>query len=227
MSYKKFSIKFAVVAVMVMMTLWVVSLTALADGAHVYLKPIDSADGTMSVEVIADNVTNFYGMEFQLKYDPTVLAVQDEISDEDGVQVQPGDFLPVKQGFVVANKVDEANGTITLAVTLLNPAPAVTGNGSLARLTFKVLSGQASSLDIETLNLVSAEMQPIPYQKENLNFGTGSGSGSFLWIALGGVAVVVVLLMVGSGAMMIAQTKSKPTAQKRRPLAPQPQVSLK
>ena len=55
----------------------------------------------------ADNVTDMYGAEFQLKYDPAMLAVQDAEPEKDGLQIAPGTLLPPNKGFIVANKVDE------------------------------------------------------------------------------------------------------------------------
>ncbi len=219
MLYQNFSIKLAVFVVMVAVTLFVLPLGAWADGARVYFKPVDSAEGTMSIDVVADNVANLYGMEFQLKYDPTVLAIQDVALDQEGVQVQPGELLPVKQGFVVSNKADEANGTVVLATTLLNPAPAVSGNGVLAHLTFKVLSDQASTLEIQNLNMVSADMQPIAYQKENLNFG--NSNSLLIWVILGSAGLVMAVLALGGGYFLVMKPKPTP---KRRDI-PQPQIA--
>ena len=53
------------------------SLVSAQEGARVYLQPVDSADGQLTVDIIAENVTDMYGAEVQLTYDPAVLSVQD------------------------------------------------------------------------------------------------------------------------------------------------------
>ena len=100
--------------------------------AQLSLRPLSDDGQVVVLELVAENVTDMYGAEFRVSYDPTLVAVQDAQPDKEGVQIEVGTLLPANQGFVVANAVDEAAGTITFAMTLLNPAPAATGSGPLA-----------------------------------------------------------------------------------------------
>ncbi len=136
---------------------------ALAQAAtRLYLQPVQSAAGVLTVDVMAENVTDLYGLEIHLKYDPATLETQDVNSDQTGLQVEPGTLLPVDKGFVIANKVDQAAGKITYAVTLLNPAPPVSGAGSIARITFKILQNIPSTVEIEQAQLVAFNLETIP-----------------------------------------------------------------
>jgi len=209
-----------VIAVMMVLSLSVLPFSALANGPRVFLKELEATDGTKKVDVVIEDVTDLYGMEFEIKYDPSVLAVKDTVAENDGVQVGTGSFLPADKGFVVANEVNAANGTIILAVTLLNPAPAVSGSGALAHLTFETLNDTATSIEISKLNLVSGNMTEIAVQSEDLqlggNAGSDSNSGSFMWLVIAGGAGLVILMVLAGGFMMMGQSKSKQTPNKTK-----------
>lgn len=88
------------------------------------------------VDVHAETPT-IYGAEMRLGFDPNVLEVVDVDAATGGTQVTPGSFLPVRQGFVLRNSADNQKGVVTFAVTLLRPASAVQGEGSLATVRFR------------------------------------------------------------------------------------------
>jgi hypothetical protein len=142
------------------------SLALAQEGARVYLQPVESGDGSLTFEVMAENVTQMFGAEFRLKYDPALLAVQDFNAEQEGLQIEPGTLLPADKGFVVANQVDEVEGTITFAVTLLRPAEPANGTGPLARVRFNKLQDGPATIDIERAKLVAADLQTIPSQTE-------------------------------------------------------------
>jgi len=151
------------------------SLASAQDGARVYAQPLESPQGTLVVDIMAENVTDLYGAEFRLTYDPSVVAVQDFKPEQDGVQIESGTLLPSGKGFVVANQVDEAAGTVIFAMTLLNPASPVTGSGPLARVTFKVLQDVPSTINVEHAKLVAVDLQTIPSHTEAFAIGDTSG----------------------------------------------------
>ena len=150
------------------------SLALAQGGARVSLQEVEKTADTLVVDVMADNVTELYGAEFRLAYDPAVLSVQDFKPEQDGVQIQIGSLLPADKGFVVANQADEAAGTITFAMTLLNPAPAVNGGGPLARVTFNVLQGSVSTINVEHAKLVAIDLQTIPSETASLTIAADS-----------------------------------------------------
>lgn len=147
------------------------SLASAQEGARVYLQPVDSTDSHLTVDIMADNVTDMYGAEVQLTYDPAVISVQDANPNQEGIQIEAGNLLPADKGFVVANKVNESEGTIIFALTLLNPAPPVTGSGPLARVTFNVLNPTPFTINVEKAKLVSIDLQTIPSQTTPLAIG--------------------------------------------------------
>lgn len=198
-AYKYFSIKITFALVTVILTLSLIASFAFAaSGARVYMEQVDSAAGTLVVDVIADEVTDLYGVEFRLNYDPAVLSVLDAQPEQEGTQIEPGAMLPVDQGFIVVNAVDQTAGTVTFAMTLLNPAPAVSGRGSLGRVTFNILQDTPSTINVTQADLVSADLQLIPAETTAFQIGHPH---SFPWwlvggsiIGLAGLAIVVVLI---------------------------------
>lgn len=152
------SIKLPLAAVLAVASLLAIFSLALAQaGAKVYPQQAEASGPTLAVDVIAENVTSMYGAEFRVKYDPAVLRVLDAIPDQEGVQILPGSLLPADQGFVVANQVNEAEGTVVFALTLLRPAAPVSGSGPLARITFEVVQDQPSTINVEHAKLVSID----------------------------------------------------------------------
>lgn len=148
--------------------LLVVSLTSARSEARVYLQPVDMVDPTVTVDVVVDNVTNLYGAEFRLKYDPAILSPQDVSDQEDGIQVDIGNLLSADQVYIVANEVDETQGIITFAVTLLNPAPPINERGSMARVNFNILQDGPATIELEHAKLVAFDLETIPSDKTSL-----------------------------------------------------------
>jgi hypothetical protein len=182
--------------------------------ARLYLQPVASESDQLVFEVMAENVTDLYGAEFRLAYDPASLAVQDLNANQAGVQIVAGNLLPENSGFVVANKVDEQAGTITFAMTLLNPAPAVSGSGPLARLAFNVIQNTPSTIEIAHAKLVAVDLQTIPSQTNGFSVSaqaggasaTGSGPqggsaafpATFPWWIVAGAIIILGTLALGA-----------------------------
>lgn len=192
------------------------SLTLAQSGTRVYLQPVESTAGLLTVDVMVENVTDLYGLEIHLKYDPALLEVQDSKTDQEGVQVESGALLPVAQGFVVANQVNQGQGTILYALTLLNPAPAVQGSGPVARITFKILQAAPTTINIEQATLVAVTLQTIPAETVPLAVGdaaqaappTGAtpastpDSSPFPWWIVAAVVLLLGILAIGAFAVL-------------------------
>ncbi len=113
------------------------------------VKPARLAVGQeMTVKVLIKNAPSIYGADVRLTFDPQLLEVVDADASQRGVQLTPGDFLDPAQSFALQHQVDNTSGTIDYALTLLNPAPAVQGDGQLAQITFRAKSAGQTSLSI-------------------------------------------------------------------------------
>lgn len=157
---------------LITVVMWLTSPVVFAqEGTNVYLQSVETPEGLIKVDIMADNVADLYGAEIKLRYDPTLLAVQDADPGRDGLQITEGELLPASKGFVVANQVDEQEGAITYALTLLNPAPPVTGSGIIATVTFEQLQDSPTTIEIEKAKLVASTLQTIPNQTTSLEIG--------------------------------------------------------
>ncbi len=108
------------------------------------LKPGDQ--GSMVIRV--DDAQNLYGLEFHMSFDPNIIQVVDADASKPGVQIQQQNDL-LKNSFVAVNKADNATGKIDYAVTLLNPAPPVSGGGPVAIITFRAKGNGTSPLKVD------------------------------------------------------------------------------
>lgn len=143
---------------------------------------VDPAQTTMSVDGVAKldirvaNVTNLFGVEFHIDYDPAILDVQDADNTVAGTQVGYGPFLSPES--VILNHVDETAGKIHFAVSQV-AAPARTGAGIVATFDVRAISTGATALALHTTELTDVFSQSMAH------------------VALGGWAAVDTRVVVG------------------------------
>jgi len=116
---------------------------------------------TFSVSIRVDSVTDLYGAQFSLSFNPSVLAAQ---------SVSEGSFL--KEGgastFFNAPTIDNSLGTITgAAITRLGVPSGATGSGTLATISFRAKSTGTSSLTLSNVALSDSNAQPISFTKQD------------------------------------------------------------
>lgn len=135
-----------------------------AGPTSVRIKPADGSyrvGDQIAVEVWVEDVSNLYGADVQLHFDPTRLAVIDANASLPGVQVTPlADLLT--PDFIVRREADNAAGTVWYAATQLNPRPSASGSGPLYSLTFEVLARGVTSVAIQNQILSTRDGEPIP-----------------------------------------------------------------
>lgn len=108
------------------------------EGATVRPDPLAleiEARSTSVVNILVEDVTDLYGFEFQITFDPTLVGVVDADPAKSGVQIQPGDFL--SPDWELDNTVDNQNGTIDYALSQWDPSPPKSGSGVLAIITWR------------------------------------------------------------------------------------------
>lgn len=127
---------------------------------------------TMALRV--QDASELYGIEFHLRFDPKIVQVQDDDAAKKGAQIKTGDWFA--DGFVATNKVDNAKGTIDYAVTLLNPTPALNGDGVIATIQFKAVRDGASPLKVSKAILATRDAQEIESEWQDGAIGV-SASG--------------------------------------------------
>jgi len=124
--------------------------------------------GVTTVDIRIEGVTNLYGADVRLSFDPAKLRVQDANPAIAGVQIEVGTFPDPSggRGFVVLNSADNSTGQIAYAVTLLSPAPPVSGSGILARVAFQAIGEGTSPIAFISAALSDPQARPIAVTTE-------------------------------------------------------------
>jgi len=122
------------------------------------------------------NVSNLYGVQFTIRFDPTILQVMDTDSDTPGVQIQipKGTYFEGRDHFIANNEVDNAQGIIRVAVSLYAPATPINGNAVLGFIIWKYVGTGVSNVSwgnkVET-KLVDSNGANIDYTPKDTTLG--------------------------------------------------------
>ena len=210
------------------LTLWLV-LSSLVSSLHlqdngetqILLQNVPIQDEKLLVvNVYVANITDLYGAEVQLHYDPTQLQVRDDNRRLDGVQISPGQLIAANDRFVVTNAANPQTGLINFVFTLLKPAQPISGEGVLATVVFEITGDSPFSVEVANAQLVSSNLESIPITTQDLQLNgslqpveaqpqTASAPTSQLWPW----ALAIVLLgLVGIGGTLVL-LRSKPAPQ--------------
>lgn len=143
-----------------------VQATALQQGTTVAVSPAVAqvaCGQTVTVDIQINSVTDLYGLDFKLSYDPAVVEVVDSNAAAPGVQIQSGPFPDVTEGrgLIQVNNVDIAGGVISYAASLINPTEPVDGSGVAAQVTFRGLAAGSSPLGFVSVLLSDRQARPI------------------------------------------------------------------
>jgi len=138
-------------------------------GGHVRVESASSLQvgSEVTIAIQLQNITDLYGVEIQLSFNPGILQVQDDKAGTVGIQIQPGDVPDPQLCFVVQNAADNAAGIIAYGVSLLRPSPPATGSGVLARFRFKGLAAGTSNVSITRLSIVASDSCCLDVTKES------------------------------------------------------------
>jgi hypothetical protein len=123
------------------------------EGASVFILPdtqVIPVGGETEMEVRVADVNNLYGFEFHLTFDAEMVEVIDSDPDTEGTQINPGDLLiPGTSANTSLNQVDNAQGTIDFAMTLVAGDTPVSGSGILATIGIRCLSQGTTEIIFE------------------------------------------------------------------------------
>jgi LysM repeat protein len=142
----------------------------LAQGPTVVIDPPSrevAVGATTTVDIRIENVSDLFGAEVHLTFDPALLEGVDADAGTTGVQIQPGGFP--SPDFTAQNQVDQAAGKIDFAISQMAPHGAVSGSGVLATITFKGKAVGTSPIDF--VNVILAAPGGV-----QINAGTRRGS---------------------------------------------------
>jgi ELWxxDGT repeat protein len=140
--------------------LWALDATG---GASLWFEPPEATwpvGSDFTIDIMVAEVSDLYGVELQLSFDPTIVEVVDVDPVTAGIQIQPG-VCPMPDS-VDVNSADNTTGTISYAVTSLSPSPPCNSGGVIASITFLGLTEGNSILHFEGELLSDTNANPIP-----------------------------------------------------------------
>ncbi len=112
---------------------------------------------TITVTVNVVGAVGVYGGSFKLSYDPQAF----EVVQTDNKAVTPGAFFANEPGFALRNVVDTTAGTIEYAITLMQPAKPIDGDGVLGTFTLHALKDAPVALTSLSANFVAPEFKQV------------------------------------------------------------------
>ena len=117
---------------------------------------------TLAIDIYIEDVTDLYAADVRPTFDPAIAQAEDaDDYPDNGVQMEPlGSFL--SPDFIIKNEVDNSAGTTWYATTQLNPAPAVSGSGSIVRLYLKGVTAGTFSILFDYVKIVRRDGSEIP-----------------------------------------------------------------
>ncbi len=151
---------FSVLVLVLISAVSFLTVGAQPNAPQVQLDPdIVNADAgdTITVTVNVSGAVGVYGGSFKLNYDPQAF----EVIQTDNKAVTPGEFFANEPGFALRNAVDTTAGTIEYAMTLMQPAKPVDGDGVLATFTLHALKDAPVSLTNVTASFVAPEFKEV------------------------------------------------------------------
>jgi hypothetical protein len=130
----------------------------LADAVVSIQPPVSTPSVGSFFDVFVDisDVTDLYGFQFNVTFDPTILSA---------VGVTEGAFLPGGGStFFIPGTIDNTTGAIGLTGdSLLGPSVGLSGSGTLADISFRALSGGTSPIDLSNIVLLDSASAVIPF----------------------------------------------------------------
>lgn len=116
-----------------------------------------AAGQTVNLTINVSGAMNVYGTSFKIAYDPSAL----EVVATDGKAVRPGAFFANEPGFALRNIADASQGVIEYALTLMQPAKPVTGDGVLGTVTLRALKDTPVTISVTQASFVSPEFTEV------------------------------------------------------------------
>ncbi len=132
-------------------------------GGTISVQPstLDVTEGeTFSLDIDIANVADLYAFQFDLGFDPTILAAE---------SVTEGSFLPSGGSTIFfPGTIDNMGGTIAFnADTLVGAIPGVSGGGTLASVEFEALATGTSVISLNDVELLDSNFNLIDYSAAN------------------------------------------------------------
>lgn len=147
----------------------------------------------ITINLYVQDVTDLYGADVRLSFDPELLQVVDDAPGTPGVQITPlSSFL--KPDFVVRKKacngVDPSDpdctgsGLVWYAATQVNPSQPASGSGPLAAVRFKRVKAGDAFITVIHNELVTRTGAAIPSEVRDGLVSTATSTMHYLYLPI-------------------------------------------
>jgi len=126
-----------------------------------YLEPANltiAPSQDFTVELKTSSITELKGYSVTLSYDPALLSLQ---------EVTEGSFFSVKGKTFFYKEVDDTKGTVLIDCAILGPDLSVSGEGTLAILSFTCLKSGSTNLTFSLTKTRDTNNKEIITTKRN------------------------------------------------------------
>jgi len=182
-----------------------------ADSGVIAIEPAEVRDispgGTFTVNVTVAGVSEVYGWQVNITFNPQILNVEN---------VSEGSFLKQANKTVFMKTIDNTDGYVLLASTFYPvPEHGVSGSGLLAQVTFTVKGSGSSSLHFEEngtklRTYVGDSLVPITdFSTTDASFRNAAGSLLLGGIPLEYIAGAVVVVVIGGFSVFLLRRRKK------------------
>jgi len=138
----------------------------------VIVKPVAGSHfigDTFEVQVWVENVSDLYGADVQLSFDPGKLEVVDVNPSTITVEITPRSEL-LYPDLTVKKEADNSNGKVWYAAAQLNPRPPASGSGPLCSFYVNVLSAGQADIKVDYSKLSDKNGIEIPAETFGASF---------------------------------------------------------
>jgi hypothetical protein len=118
------------------------------------------AGNTFTATINVAEAQGVYGTNFKLNYDPALF----EVISTDGVAVTQGAFFADQPGFSLRNVADPTTGIVEYAMTLMQPAVPLDGDGVVGTVTFRALQDGVATVSLSEAAFVVPEFTEVEGQ---------------------------------------------------------------
>ena len=111
--------------------------------------------GTVTVDIRLEGVEDYYGIEIQLSFDPSIVQVPSMMA------TPRWDLFDPFNSMIVRNYVDNSAGTFLYVITNTNPGAPFSGSGRVCSLTFEGVTEGTSNLIFEHAKGSTIDAEPL------------------------------------------------------------------
>lgn len=173
-----------------LLTFFSVSAASASSLPKVYVNPeifTITVGQSFTVEVKVAEVSDLYGWEFKLKWNPNLL---------DLVDVMEGNFLKQRGDTFFAKKANNTVGYVLVDCTLLGGVNGASGNGTLALVKFYAKVQGECILDLSETTLINSNEQPVAHDVFDGKVYSKPQNADFLNLLIATVLIVVAAFTV-------------------------------